>query len=115
MDQDNAAVKQQTALSPVLLAEIRTNPEFLRGMNRQMFAVHAQVIHQYLRDNQVPVRVRMDFMELLGKYGDIAPRPAAGQSSGAGFSISINLPSTSMGPVNQAKLEVIENPAQVTA
>lgn len=105
MDYDNPAVSTELSAPPVLLQALEKDPNILRTWAKKVLFFHLTEAHDYIRNNDIPFRQWLEFMDFTAKIADMYPRPAAAQAvGGGGFNIVINVPA---GPVAEP-LQVIE-------
>lgn len=110
-DEPLSVFLQQECLSPQEYAAIAANPTYQRYLkdfkaelteNGFSFASKARVLAEDLladvylmaKDPDTPAQMRVKTLENLVEWGRLAPKTTALDAPGAGFSITINLPTT---------------------
>jgi len=102
----NPALARLLNLPPAALEEISENPDALSKLSRvQLAMVQEKLARQYLDNPDASVAQGTAVHEALRKVSNLEPKQGTG--NGAGFSITINFPSTS-GVVSGSEQKVIE-------
>jgi len=60
-----------------------------------MAVIHLDQLYRKMQESTTPLGTRLDFQKMLNKMSRLEPSDKAQTASGAGFSITINIPQTS--------------------
>jgi len=95
MDTTNPAVFRRTEVPPQLLEEVAEDPSKFEPVARAMAVIHLDQLYRKMQESTTPLGTRLDFQKMLNKMSRLELSDKAQAASGAGFSITINIPQTS--------------------